>query len=187
MIYPVLILPFICLCNEYFSACNVYGDILFQIWSRLYADFVMCTWFFVVCCYKLVCMFAWHLLYPAGFLSFMGLWNVWVVKKNYNGPVYHRDMKLVEHMLVQEWQSVVEIVLVYSRCNHCSLFLSVHGLSTDDWCWGWGWKGWVIGSGYGEIQFQILQVHTTCSMKCSIFCSVRTVIIHLLLAWESGT
>jgi hypothetical protein len=35
--------PFICLCNEYFSACNVYGDILFQTWSQLYADSVMCT------------------------------------------------------------------------------------------------------------------------------------------------
>jgi len=30
--------------------------------------------------------------------------------------------------------------------------------------------------------FKILQFHVTCSMKCSIFCSVRTVIIHLLFA-----
>jgi hypothetical protein len=36
----------------------------------------------------------------------------------------------------------------------------------------------------GEIQVEILQVHTTCNMKFSIFCSVRTVIIYLLFAWE---
>ena len=30
LVYPVLIPHFICLCNEYFSSCEIYGDLLFH-------------------------------------------------------------------------------------------------------------------------------------------------------------
>jgi hypothetical protein len=72
----VLIPHFICLCNEYFSVRNVYGDLLFWTWGQLYADSTVCTWFFVVYCYKHVYVLSWYVLYPTGFLSFMDLWNV---------------------------------------------------------------------------------------------------------------
>ena len=37
----------------------------------------LCTWFFVVYCYKQLYMFPWDVLYPTDFLSFIDLWNVW--------------------------------------------------------------------------------------------------------------
>jgi len=47
----VLIPHFICLCNEYFSIYNIYGDLLFWTWGWPYADSTVCTRFFVVYCY----------------------------------------------------------------------------------------------------------------------------------------
>ena len=35
--------PLYLFCIEYFSAGNICGDLLFQAWSQLYANSVMCT------------------------------------------------------------------------------------------------------------------------------------------------